>query len=169
MLLFALWFYLATANASCKRKTELRNILEHPKTLSEKYLKTISDKLCEYSGALFTSQADSIVSSFEQEYGVEIALQFSFLVCVPQFCFSVSKTVDVDDFAFRSFPFTISQSGPIESISIGSLIGSINMNKKSMEYDHSFWGILLQPPSSSPGVVEIPTCDVVLTSFNLGF
>ncbi len=174
MHLCALWlslFYLVTANNSCVHKTELKNILEHSKTFSEEYLKSISDKLSKYSNALFTSQADSIVSAFEQEFGVEIVLQSPFLGCASQSCFSVSIVLDVGNFFLQSFPFTIPQSGIIESISIGSLIGTVNPIKKSMsmELDYPFILVSLQPPLSPPGMVEVPSCEVPILSFNLGF
>ncbi len=176
MFLFTLAYALSLVSASTSNKceSELESVISSPKPYSESYLRKLAGRLAQYSGLLFTAQGASFVSSFEQEYGVTVTLQSPFFTCptvpvlVAETCYSVTENVVYVDFNNINYPFNITQSGPITSISIASMNGSVGSSK--IVWDTSqFFNVSLQPPTGSPGPVLQTSCTIDIGPFSIGF
>ena len=155
-----------------KCKAELQSILAHPQTYSENYLRTLSSRLAQFTNLLFTNQANSVASAFEQQYGVTVTLHSPFPTCSSQAqaqsCFSTVQNGVSISYA-DPIPFTIPQSGKISSISIENMQGELTSGEKSMLII-PFFIISLQPPNLTPSLVLNGNCDVSSQQFyNLGF
>lgn len=83
-------------------------------------MKSLSERLSQYSDILLTSQAGPIVDVFEQDYEVTVTLQSPFSTCAFQNCYS--KTLSVNGEFFQTpIYFYINENGPISSISIQNM------------------------------------------------
>ncbi len=171
MHLFTLgWALPLVSGSNCK--IELNGIVATPMSYYENYLGFLSNELAEFSEILFTSQANSIATAFEQKYGVNVTLRSPFFTCSPSglsdSCYSLVESPEAT-ISLASFPFTIPQSGNISSISISNMTGSLLEGKKSL-LAQNFFSLYLIPPNSVSAPVLEPPCQIQQNeNFNLGF
>lgn len=70
-----------SSSAASKCATELQGLLHEPETFSRSYLETIAEKFRAGAEQLFTSEADSFVSKFEQQWGVTVSISDPTNIC----------------------------------------------------------------------------------------
>ncbi len=168
MLLFAALAFVPFILAS-KCKFELESVLAAPNTFPENYLRLLSNKLSQFSELLFTSQAASVISSFEQEYGVTVSLQAPFPVDTITSCNFYQYDGNSQPFLNGPFPFNITEQGQIYNLSIANIFGTLGNDNKALTATNSVsLQISFQAPNGFTSQVLDASCSFSSRNYQFG-
>lgn len=113
----------------CSRKLQLA--LYQPQICGQHYLNQLERKLRFYQPLLFTDQRDSIISGFEQQYGVQVTIREPFTtfssiqdeaIKCDRFSLALSTTIGAST---QSFTFTETNSGTFLNASLTNFNSSV--------------------------------------------
>ena len=110
----------------------LQAVVQGSESCAERYFESINEQLRRYTTQLFTSQAQSVIDKFEQEFGVSITQSFysaasTFGGCT-DYVVNTPSLIPVDQNYPISFANTEAPAQSIESISVSVNLETSNVN-----------------------------------------